>query len=144
MIGLPYYNSGPPLELNLPLEHTLLAATYRFAVVSFETIDPCYTLDVQTCVKYLFMGQRYLQLINFVTMESFYQVSVLVSDINDNTPILQSDFIDLTLSESIPIGTPVLNLVATDNDFGINGLVNYTIIREESAATGIITEGYHF
>lgn len=64
-----------------------------------------------------------------------------MSDINDNSPVFQSDFINLTLSESIPLETPVLNLVATDSDFGINGLVNYTILYEQSETTGIITEG---
>lgn len=64
-----------------------------------------------------------------------------MTDINDNSPIFQSDLINLTLSESLPIGTPVLNLVATDSDFGLNGLVNYTILYEQSETTGIITEG---
>lgn len=78
---------------------------------------------------------------DWIYLISSHQVSILVSDINDNSPIFQSDSINLTLSESIPLGTPVLNLVATDSDFGLNGLVNYTILFEESEMTGIITEG---
>ena len=60
---------------------------------------------------------------------------------NDNTPIFQESFVNLTLAESLAVGTPVLNLVATDIDFGLNGLVNYTILSEESSATGLITDG---
>lgn len=68
------------------------------------------------------------------------QVSILVSDINDNAPSFQSNSINLTLSEDLPIGTAILNLVATDEDFGRNGLVNYTILSEESGARGRVTE----
>ena len=69
------------------------------------------------------------------------QVSVLVSDINDNAPSFTIGPTNLTLSESLQVGTVILNLVATDSDFGPNGLVNYTIVSEESAAGGLITQG---
>lgn len=66
-----------------------------------------------------------------------------MSDVNDNAPIFQSNFINLTLSEGLPLETAVLNLVATDSDFGANGQVNYTILNEQSDASGLITEGIH-
>lgn len=69
------------------------------------------------------------------------QVSISVSDINDNSPVFQVDFVNLTLSESLPLLTPVLNLVATDNDFGANGAINYTILYQISETSGRITEG---
>ena len=68
-------------------------------------------------------------------------MSILVSDINDNAPSFQSDSINLLLSEDLPAGTAILNLVATDEDFGLNGLVNYTILYEESPTLGRIIEG---
>ena len=64
-----------------------------------------------------------------------------MSDVNDNTPIFQEDFVNLALSESLPLETPVLNLVATDSDFGLNGLINFTILSEQSDASGLITDG---
>lgn len=70
-----------------------------------------------------------------------FQVSILVSDINDNTPTFQSSLINLTLSESLEVGTPVLNLVATDGDFGNNGAIIYEILSEVSDATGLVTGG---
>lgn len=66
------------------------------------------------------------------------QVFILVSDINDNAPIFQSSFNNLTLSESLPVSTAILNLVATDSDFGSNGLVSYSVLSERSEAGGII------
>ena len=78
-----------------------------------------------------------------MTTKFSFQVSILVSDVNDNDPIFQTDTIRLTLSESFPVGSALLNLVATDSDFGSNGVVNYTILSEESQAGGLITQGMH-
>ena len=64
-----------------------------------------------------------------------------MTDVNDNTPIFREDFINLTLSESLPVETPILNLVATDNDFGLNGLVNFTILNEQAGVSDLITSG---
>ncbi len=63
-----------------------------------------------------------------------------MTDVNDNSPIFPVETIPLTLSESLPIESFILNLVATDNDFGINAQLNYTIV-SETTATGTITEG---
>lgn len=54
-----------------------------------------------------------------------------MSDVNDNSPVFQMMERNITLSESLSVGTPILNLVAIDSDFGSNGLVNYTILSEE-------------
>ena len=40
----------------------------------------------------------------------------------------------LELSESLPVGTPIINLVATDEDFGTNGQVNYAVASQSSGA----------
>ena len=40
----------------------------------------------------------------------------------------------LELSESLPVGTPIINLVATDEDFGTNGQVNYAVTSQSSGA----------
>ncbi len=63
-----------------------------------------------------------------------------MTDLNDNSPVFPVDTIPVTLSESLPIGSSILDLVATDNDFGINAQLNYSIVSETTAA-GTITEG---
>lgn len=44
----------------------------------------------------------------------------------------------LELSESLPIGTPIINLVATDEDFGTNGLVNYAVASQFSSPNDVM------
>lgn len=68
-------------------------------------------------------------------------MAVLVSDVNDNRPMLQSVSRTRTLSESLPAGTVILNLVATDADFGNNSLIMYVILSEQSAANGVSNGG---
>lgn len=57
-------------------------------------------------------------------------------DVNDNAPMFQSSSIFLTISEIIPVSTTILNLVATDADFGNNSITLYSIQSEQSAANG--------
>ena len=68
------------------------------------------------------------------------QVSILVTDINDNIPVFPTDNLNISISESLPVDTAVLNLVATDNDFGSNAQLVYSIVLEESSA-GVLTDG---
>ena len=63
-----------------------------------------------------------------------------MSDVNDNSPVFTNDVYEFSLSENISVGTPVFNLIATDADFGFNGLVNYTIVYEESTSRGMVFE----
>ncbi len=62
-----------------------------------------------------------------------------MTDVNDNSPVFPQDTITVSISESQPTDSTVLNLVATDNDFGINAQINYTIVSETTSA-GTITE----
>lgn len=70
-------------------------------------------------------------------------MSILVTDVNDNGPVFPTDTLSISISESLPVGTPVLNLVATDNDFGTNAQLVYSIVSEESDI-GIFMEGAYY
>ena len=65
-------------------------------------------------------------------------MTILVTDVNDNFPVFPQKSHTLALSESLTIGTPIINLFATDEDFGSNGQVNYTIVSQSSSAEGVI------
>ena len=60
-----------------------------------------------------------------------FQVSILVSDINDNAPEFLAESYSVQVSEGLSIGTPVLNLLAVDDDFGSNAEIVYTIASQE-------------
>ena len=60
-----------------------------------------------------------------------FQVSILVSDINDNAPEFLAESYSVQVSEGLSIGTPVLNLLAVDDDFGSNAEIVYSIASQE-------------
>ena len=71
-------------------------------------------------------------------------VNITILDVNDNPPIFDhSDYV-VSLNESVPPGTMVLQVTATDNDASDNARVTYYIPETETqfavdAETGVIT-----
>ncbi|CAG5121604.1 unnamed protein product [Candidula unifasciata] len=59
--------------------------------------------------------------------EGRLQVVITVTDENDNSPVFQKPEYNITINESTPIDTSVLNVLATDADIGENGRVGYEI-----------------
>lgn len=74
----------------------------------------------------------------------FLLVNVSILDVNDNPPIFDhSDYI-VSLNESVPPGTSVLQVQATDNDIGDNARLTYYLAETETQfsvdpETGIIS-----
>ena len=70
---------------------------------------------------------------------------VNIEDINDNSPIFSQPSYNVTLEEDIPVSSIVLTLEASDADFGVNGVVVYSIVSqladyfEVEASTGALT-----
>lgn len=62
-------------------------------------------------------------------------MNVTILDVNDNPPIFDhSDYI-VSLNESVPPGTPVLQVMATDNDLGDNAKITYYLNDNERQFT---------
>ncbi|XP_075448649.1 protocadherin Fat 3 isoform X3 [Ascaphus truei] len=57
-------------------------------------------------------------------------VDLSVNDVNDNPPVFQLPSYNATLSESSLIGTPVLQVVATDADSKNNEVIRYQIVQD--------------
>lgn len=74
----------------------------------------------------------------------YLQVNVTILDVNDNPPIFDhSDYI-VSLNESVLPGTPVLQVMASDNDLGDNSKITYYLADTETQftvdpETGVIT-----
>ncbi|XP_038617667.1 protocadherin Fat 3 isoform X2 [Tachyglossus aculeatus] len=62
-------------------------------------------------------------------------VDVLVTDVNDNAPVFDQPSYSATLSEASLIGTPVLQVVASDADSESNRLVQYQIVQDTFNST---------
>uniref|UniRef100_A0AAR2J7Y9 Cadherin-23 n=1 Tax=Pygocentrus nattereri TaxID=42514 RepID=A0AAR2J7Y9_PYGNA len=75
-------------------------------------------------------------------------VYVAVLDVNDNRPIFLQNSYETTILESVPRGTSILQVQATDADQGENGRVLYRILSGNSGGqfsidllSGLITRG---
>ncbi|XP_076021097.1 protocadherin gamma-A2-like [Genypterus blacodes] len=56
-----------------------------------------------------------------------FQVTVEITDINDNAPVFQKPERNFEISESAVIGSKFMLEKATDSDIGLNGLQRYTL-----------------
>uniref|UniRef100_A0A4W6FUB5 Protocadherin-16 n=1 Tax=Lates calcarifer TaxID=8187 RepID=A0A4W6FUB5_LATCA len=59
-------------------------------------------------------------------------LEVIVTDINDHAPVFNQSRYHAIISESLPQGSSILQVFATDEDEGDNGLVLYEINRRQS------------
>ncbi|XP_049536500.1 protein dachsous [Anopheles darlingi] len=59
-------------------------------------------------------------------------VNITIQDVNDNQPIFNQSRYFATVPENATLGTTVLQVYATDQDAGENGLVEYAINRRQS------------
>lgn len=62
-------------------------------------------------------------------------VDVVVLDVNDNSPVFQKMSYKVVLSETVMIGTPALQVIATDKDSEKNNVVRYQIFSDEQNST---------
>lgn len=62
-------------------------------------------------------------------------VDLVINDVNDNPPVFDQSAYNATLSEASLIGTPVLQVVATDADSDNNKIVQYQIVQDTFNST---------
>lgn len=55
------------------------------------------------------------------------KVQITVQDANNNSPVFSSTSYEVSVNESIPIGTVILTVTAVDDDKGDNGCITYSI-----------------
>ncbi|XP_023032454.1 protein dachsous [Drosophila willistoni] len=60
-------------------------------------------------------------------LSSSATVLVTIHDVNDNEPIFDQSFYNVTIAENEPIGRCILKVSASDPDCGVNAMVNYTL-----------------
>ncbi|XP_022237895.1 protein dachsous-like [Limulus polyphemus] len=60
-------------------------------------------------------------------LSSSTTVIVTISDVNDNEPIFDQSFYNVTVRENEDVGKCILKVSATDPDCGVNAMVNYTL-----------------
>nr|XP_020011616.1 protocadherin gamma-B1-like [Castor canadensis] len=61
-------------------------------------------------------------------LSSTTQIRIKVTDANDNAPVFSQDIYKVSLQENIPWGTSVLQVMATDQDEGVNAEITYAFL----------------
>ena len=66
------------------------------------------------------------------------KVNITITDENDNPPVLDRTFYNITVQENIPINTGILQISATDKDIGLNGQIKFRFSPHQSDLSEII------
>jgi hypothetical protein len=74
------------------------------------------------------------------TMYVLSQVQVVLTDVNDNCPAFSSNEYQVTIFETIGVGTDILQLFSTDRDIGENAIAYYSKI----SGSGTDYDGNYF
>ena len=61
-------------------------------------------------------------------LTSMASLTISVSDVNDNAPVITPDILSLTIPENVPIGTAIANFTITDADVGVNSEYSVEIV----------------
>ncbi|XP_041054608.1 protocadherin Fat 4 [Carcharodon carcharias] len=76
------------------------------------------------------------------SLSSSISITVIITDINDNSPAFTQNTYNVTVDENIPRGSDLLTVSATDPDEDKNGQVRYTINSKDfyiDSVTGLIS-----
>ncbi|MGH0176874.1 UNVERIFIED_CONTAM: hypothetical protein FKN15_016909 [Acipenser sinensis] len=66
-------------------------------------------------------------------------VDIILVDVNDNAPLFKEKSYTATLSEASVIGTSVVQVIATDSDSGVNKIISYQLVEDNSKSS----ENFH-
>ncbi|XP_077922884.1 protocadherin Fat 2 [Halichoerus grypus] len=117
---------GLRLIYNIVEEEPLMLFTTDFKTGVLTVTGP---LDYESKTKHVFTVRA-----TDTALGSFSEatVEVLVEDVNDNPPTFSQLVYTTSVSEGLPAQTPVIQLLASDQDSGQNRDVSYQIIEDGS------------
>lgn len=58
-------------------------------------------------------------------------IEIEVEDVNDNTPVFSKSMYNVEIAEGLPVGTSVMQMLASDRDSGRNKVIAYTVVKTE-------------
>lgn len=69
----------------------------------------------------------------------YARVHILVEDENDHSPKWPADVLNVRVLEDTPSSTSIAQLVATDQDSGDNGVVDYSIVSGKPFSFAVVS-----
>ncbi|XP_060053958.1 protocadherin Fat 2 [Erinaceus europaeus] len=120
---------GHRLIYNLVEEPPLVLLAVDFKTGVLRVAGP---LDYEAATRYIFTIRA-----TDTALGSFSEATVelLVEDINDNAPTFPQPVYTASVAEGLPAQTPVIQLLASDQDSGMNRDVSYQIVEDGSEAS---------
>ncbi|TRY65999.1 hypothetical protein DNTS_003779, partial [Danionella cerebrum] len=114
-------DSGPPLSYSLLLDPD---SRGKFGINHFgggvSLTDP---LDFEERTWYTLTVSS-----SDSKQQSRANLTIVVEDVNDNSPVFSLDLYEVTLAEHSPAGSSVITVTATDMDSGENGRITYRVV----------------
>ncbi len=107
--------------------------------ISDGNIDSCFNIDMGSGLIYIYQpldrerSDRYLLNITIYDLgvpqrSSWRLLTVIIDDVNDNSPKFSLESYTAIIPENAAIGTEVIQVTASDEDLGQNGEISYTLL----------------
>ncbi|KRX45986.1 Protein dachsous [Trichinella murrelli] len=90
-------------------------------------------LDREKVDKYHFVAT--IQSHEFGVENSTTNVIIHVEDVNDNAPVFSHPEYHISVNESMPVGSVIMKLSASDEDIGVNSLLHFEITSGNTEST---------
>ena len=74
-----------------------------------------------------FVSQIKIILQLFFEILGSVMVSIDITDVNDNTPVIQTSTTVINVKEGMPVGSKIAKIDASDQDIGANGEIRFSI-----------------
>jgi len=87
-------------------------ATYKFVIAAYDGGKPSLRSDIN--------------------------VTVDITDINDNNPVFEKSLYKFSVSEDLSVDSKIGRLTATDKDIGLNGLIKYSFVDKSAGVGGMM------
>ncbi|KAF4108162.1 protocadherin Fat 3 isoform X1 [Onychostoma macrolepis] len=107
--------------------------------ISDGNIDSCFNIGMESGLIYIYQpldrerSDRYLLNITIYDLgvpqrSSWRLLTVIIDDVNDNSPKFSLESYTAIISENAAIGKEVIQVTASDEDLGQNGEISYTLL----------------
>ncbi|XP_071485882.1 protocadherin Fat 4-like [Diadema antillarum] len=127
VIILALYADDDDVERNSYVEYSLLTPSVPFAVSTVEgNLRVTGPLDRETAPSYNLLVQATDK--GNPPQSSVMNITVHITDVNDNAPTFDPQSYHATLDEDTPVGLEFVRVAATDPDEGLNAIVRYSIL----------------
>ena len=74
---------------------------------------------------YSYIDKNYIAF--FFEILGSVMVSIDITDVNDNTPVIQTSTTVINVKEGMPVGSKIAKIDASDQDIGANGEIRFSI-----------------